>query len=201
MGMYLTLTTLRDEQLARVRADPPLVWLVVAPEDQTMYEEARKPPPPSLWDRLRGRAPAPPAPSERLTLDPPEGEEKDLDKAWHAIHYLLTGSAWEGTPPAGFLLTGGTALDDIEVGYASPRLLTAAETRAVHGLLEKTTEADLMRRWDPAAMMQHEIYPEIWDRDGTDDDPRGYVLEYFRVLKDFVARAAAADMGMVIALM
>jgi hypothetical protein len=25
--------------------------------------------------------------------------ETDLDKAWHAIHYLLTGSAWGGELP------------------------------------------------------------------------------------------------------
>ena len=25
----------------------------------------------------------------------------DIDKAWHAIHFLLTGTAWEGEPRAG----------------------------------------------------------------------------------------------------
>jgi hypothetical protein len=199
MGMCLVLTMLGDEHLTRIQNDPPLVWLAVAPDEPGMYDEARAPARPSLLDRLLGRTPTSPA-RERLTLTAPDGEQADLDKAWHALHYLLTGSAWDGAPPEGFLLTGGTELAAIEVGYGSPRLLTAAETRAVDAALTQVTEADLLRRWDPPAMMQLEIYPEIWDRDGTDDDPRGYVLEYFGALKKFVARAAASGRGLVITL-
>lgn len=31
----------------------------------------------------------------------------DIDKAWHALHFLFTGTAWEGEMPASFLLVGG----------------------------------------------------------------------------------------------
>jgi hypothetical protein len=36
----------------------------------------------------------------------PEGTEIDIDKAWHGLHFLFTGTAWEGEAPASFLLCG-----------------------------------------------------------------------------------------------
>ena len=30
----------------------------------------------------------------------------DIDKAWHGIHYLLTGTAWGGDPPASWVIFG-----------------------------------------------------------------------------------------------
>ena len=200
MGMCLALTMLRDEHFARILEDPPLIWLAIAPDDPELYAQARTPPKPSLFARLRGRTPASPPMPAPLALVAPDGEATDLDKAWHAIHYLLTGNASGGELPAGFLLAGGTHLDTIEAGYGPPRLLSASDTRAVQAALAAVTEADLMRRWDPAQMMELEIYPEIWDRDGSDDDPRGYVLEYFEGLRRFVTRAAEAEMGLVITL-
>jgi uncharacterized protein DUF1877 len=31
------------------------------------------------------------------------GNELDVDKAWHGLHFLLTGSAWEGSFPLNFI--------------------------------------------------------------------------------------------------
>lgn len=39
-----------------------------------------------------------------------------MDKAWHGIHYLLTGTAWEGDPPLNFLVTGGREVGTEEIG-------------------------------------------------------------------------------------
>jgi hypothetical protein len=43
--------------------------------------------------------------------------ELDGDKAWHGIHFLLTGTAGEGTPPLDFIVRGGQEVGDIDVGY------------------------------------------------------------------------------------
>lgn len=40
----------------------------------------------------------------------------DLDKSWHAIHYLLNGSVWEVTNYAGELFLGGTPISDEDRG-------------------------------------------------------------------------------------
>ena len=46
----------------------------------------------------------------------------DLDKAWHGIHFLLTGSAWETTPGAGESVLGGDPVGP-DRGYGPARLL------------------------------------------------------------------------------
>ena len=40
----------------------------------------------------------------------------DIDKAWHGLHFLFTGTADEGDEPACFIVRGGEPLDDD--GYA-----------------------------------------------------------------------------------
>src|SRR5688572_8764533 len=45
-----------------------------------------------------------------LSLARAKGVRCDIHKAWHAIHYVLTGSADGGEPPDCYLLDGGTAL-------------------------------------------------------------------------------------------
>jgi hypothetical protein len=56
-----------------------------------------------LW-LLGWKPPAPgvgsnPLPVGRLSVEPGTVQSMDLDKSWHGIHYMLTGTAWEGTPP------------------------------------------------------------------------------------------------------
>jgi hypothetical protein len=212
MGMVLGLTTLGDENIARVLADPPLIWKLLAPDDPEPYQEARGLPPLPVapqpvsrgWlDRLLGRKPAPvapaapaaaPAAAPGLVLGEGEGESAYLDKAWHGIHYLLTGSAWEGEPPLDFLVAGGEQVND-EV-----RVLRSAQVRAVNEALAGIDEAVLRGRFNPAAMIRHEIYPGIWDRDPAEDDTFGYCLEYFNTLKPYVAAAAARGLGLVMSL-
>jgi hypothetical protein len=82
-----------------------------------------------------------------------EGLTADLDKAWHGIHYLLTGTAWEGEYPHNFLVNGGTEVGDIEVGYSTARVLTAAETREVLDAMNKVSDEDLKARFDPHDMI------------------------------------------------
>jgi hypothetical protein len=86
-----------------------------------------------------------------------------MEKTWHGVHYLFTGTAWEGEPPLNFLLAGGREVD-IEVGQAPARTHTFAETRAIATALSEISDAELRARYDPAEMMRLEIYPEVWDR-------------------------------------
>src|SRR5262245_26397413 len=81
--------------------------------------------------------------------EPPEGfgpyAELDVDKAWHGIHFLLTGTAWGGELPWGFVLRGGEALGDDDLGYGPARLLDAAQVREVAAALETLPGAELAR--------------------------------------------------------
>jgi hypothetical protein len=204
MGMVLQLTTVSDATIERVLADPPLVWQLVAPDEPELYDNARREdsPQPSFLGRLLGTKNPPPARPPGLTLSPAEGKSTDLDKAWHGLHYLLTGTAWAGDPPLNFLAAGGREVGDLEVGYGPARVFTAAETRAVRDALERVTADDLRGRFDADAMTAAEIYPEvIWKRVPPEDDPLGYLLEYYGTLRSFAEEAVAARVGLVVALM
>lgn len=203
MGMYLGLAAVSDATISRLHADPALVWQLVAPDDPDAVARAREPAErPGLLARLLGRGadpPAAPAPSP-LVLGDGEGDLGNLDKAWHGIHYLLTGAAWEGEPPLNFLLAGGSEVGEEEVGYGPARTFTAAETREVAAALARVSDEELRARFAPAEMMRLEIYPEIWDRDPADDDTLGYLMAYVAELRNALGTAVARGHGLLVTL-
>lgn len=195
MGMCLALTMADDESMAKVLVNPSLIWKLLAPDDAEIY--AKEAPSGSWFSRLFGKQQPAPAIDDNM---PQSIEDTDLDKAWHGIHYLLTGTAWEGDHPLNFLLLGGTEVGDIDVGYGTARALNSEVVKEIHRALADINEEILRRRFNPAEMTKLEIYPDIWDRDSQDDDTLGYCLEYFNELKAFIGRAAEKDLGVVISI-
>src|SRR5688572_12485480 len=198
--MVLGMTQLSDETIERLVADPPLVWRIIAADSEELYEAARRAADqaskPGLLTRLFGRG-APPADPQPVpdavpfALRDGEGTDSDLDKAWHGIHFLLTGSSDEGKPPLDFLVAGGRPVGDEDVGYGSARVFTAAETRRIADAVKAVSDEQLAARFDPRAMMAKKIYPDIWDRDPADDDTLGYLMEYVTTLRETLAQAVA----------
>jgi hypothetical protein len=127
----------------------------------------------------------------------PDGEI-DLDKAWHGIHFLLTGSTWEGDAPLGYLVAGGEEIGDEDVGYGPARVLRPAEVARFDAALAAISRDDFRRRFDPRVMMEQRIYPEIWDRHPDDDDAPGYLTEYFELLKAFVHTSTEKNKDLII---
>jgi hypothetical protein len=202
MGMVLSLASLSDATITRLHADPPLVWQVIAPDDPEAVTRARGAPKrPGLLARLfgRGQAEAPaPAAAAPLVLADDEGEVLDLDKAWHGLHYLLTGTVWAGDPPLNFLVTGGRDVGDEEIGLGPPRTLSPSETRDVASALAALSDDDVQARFAPGEMMRLEIYPEIWDRDPATEDTLGYLMEYLAQLRGTVASVVARGHGLLV---
>jgi hypothetical protein len=126
------------------------------------------------------------------------GDELDVDKAWHGIHFLLTGTAWQGSFPLNFIVSGGREIGDVDVGYGPARGLTSEDVRKLDAALEPLTSEEMKRRFDPEQMTRLQIYPEIWDRDPEEDDSLGYLLEYYTDLRDFVRRTAERGHGLVV---
>ena len=199
MGMRLALYTLSDESIRKVLADPPLILKVVAPDDPDAYGSTRRERAGNLLQRLFRKSP-PPTELTRLELGKDEGANTDLDKAWHGIHYLLTSSDGPADPPLDFIVAGGEEVGDVEVGLGPARVFRSATVREIHEALARIDESVLRSRFNPAEMMKLSIYPDIWDRDPEEDDSFGYCLEYFKVLKDFVAQAANENLGLVLTL-
>ncbi|MEV4350793.1 YfbM family protein [Actinoplanes sp. NPDC049596] len=119
--------------------------------------------------------------------------EIDLDKSWHGLHYLLTGTTWEIADGAGSAILGGAEIGD-DNGYGPPRLLQPAEVQAVAAALSPITADALRARWDPAALTEAEVYPQYWD----DTDFESYLAPNFTVLRDFYLSAAAANQAVVL---
>jgi len=111
----------------------------------------------------------------------------DLDKAWHGLHYLLTGDAEGGEPPLSLAILDGTEIGP-ELDYGPARYLTADEVRAVAQALAAFTPETLAQRFDPQDMQEKDIYPAIWDRG---DEELEYLQMFFPTLQQFYADAAA----------
>ncbi|QRN98331.1 YfbM family protein [Archangium violaceum] len=122
----------------------------------------------------------------------------DLDKAWHGLHFLLTGTDWGGKPPLNFIAVGGETIGDVDVGYGPARAFTPEQLAEISRALDAVSSDALRQRFDPAKMMELDIYPSIWDRDPADDDTLGYVLEYFEMLKSFLRKGAERGLGVVV---
>lgn len=205
MSMILEYRFARDATIDRLLAEPAATWCVIGGEDAEQmyagYNPLPQPPPIGFFARLFGKQPEPvPArpPLPTLELVPPEGEGGDLDKAWHALHFLLTGTDWGGDPPLCFLHSGGDVISEVDLGYNPVRALRANDVEPWHVALAPIDRAELQRRFDPQKMMDEDIYPQIWDSTPDKDDVFGYVAEYFDVLKSAVAKAVQNQMGMLV---
>jgi uncharacterized protein DUF1877 len=85
----------------------------------------------------------------------------DLDKAWQALHFLLTGTAWEGEPPACYLVCGGEALGDPdEIGFSVIQALTSQQVRDFAEFLNGLSHDELRRRFDLEKMIAAGVYPK-----------------------------------------
>ncbi len=124
------------------------------------------------------------------------GAELDVDKAWHGIHFLLTGSAWEGSGPEAFVVAGGTAIGDVDVGYGPARAFKSKEVREIAERLKSVDKKSLEQRCDKKAFQENEIYPEIWDE--VPEDCFGYLLENFELLKRFITKAAEDKKALIV---
>jgi len=120
----------------------------------------------------------------------------DIDKLWHGLHFLFTGTADEGEEPACYLVRGGEDLDD----EGTARALRPNQVRRFADCLAGLTPEELRRRYDPARMKRLEIYPEqIWTRPASPGDaPLESLLECFSQTRTFISRAAQAGDGIII---
>lgn len=144
-------------------------------------------------------------PDEFLThLDKLEKEEDglDLDKAWHGLHYLLTGTAWAGQEPACYLVAGGEQIGDEEehdVGYGPARVLLPPQVAAFASAVSALTPAEIQRRFNAAEMTKLKIYPEIWQAEGPEAQERyNYLAESAVELHSFLSNAAEQQHAVVI---
>jgi hypothetical protein len=179
-------------------SDEKIDALIDAP-DQITYMLYGPPPKKQIGflGRLFGkREPADDTPREEWS-PPPEDETCYLDKAWHGLHYLFTDSDWDGDEPLCFLVKGGDKIGEVDVGYGPARSFRSEQVKATHGALAGIEADDLRNKYKPEQMDNLDIYPSIW-REEPGDDPLGYLLEYFSILKEFITVTANKDLGILV---
>ncbi|GMU82303.1 MAG: hypothetical protein AMXMBFR47_21740 [Planctomycetota bacterium] len=122
------------------------------------------------------------------------GNSLNIDKAWHAMHFALTGTAWEGDFPWAFLQVGGAQIGDEDVGYGPARAFTSDEVSAIADALDTLSQADFAARLDLQKLARHSIYPEIW----KNADSIEYVVEYYDRVVEFMRAAARKRKGILV---
>jgi len=124
-------------------------------------------------------------------------DELDLDKAWHGIHFLLTGSAWEIGAGAGAAILGGDEVGG-DNGYGPARLVAPLTVRSIAADLETLEVETLRARYDPESLTAADIYPTVWDE--GDEAFDGYLAPYYTQLRDFYRTAARNDQAVLLAI-
>ena len=118
-----------------------------------------------------------------------------LNRAWHAIHYVLTGSRLGGEEPLNFLAAEGTPIGEVDVGYGPARVLNSQQVRQLASALILVDPDEVARRVDLRRFDEEEIYPGNWQGNGYDV---AFVQSNYRDLRDFVMRAAQQGLGLIL---
>jgi len=119
----------------------------------------------------------------------------DLGKAWHILHYLMTGHLDAAAAPGNALLSGVPLGQDL--GYGPPRLHDPDETRAFRDFLVPLDADRLVARMDFPQLVQLGVYPLSGIPDAADAQSwRDEVRGAFQGLKSYVDRTAERGGGL-----
>lgn len=115
-----------------------------------------------------------------------EDDDVAVEKAWHGIHFLLTGEVASGPWPLANVVFGRTPIGDEDLGYGPAMATDAADVPAIAAALAALADDELRARFDPDAM--DEIYPNIWDEG---DEALEYLMHHLQHVRAFYRDAAA----------
>ena len=116
----------------------------------------------------------------------------DLDKMWHGLQWILSGSIGITAAPASRIILGGKEVG-ANLDYGKPRYFSPAEVKQIATLLSSISVADLRKNYSAKAMDAAKVYPDDWrewEREG--EDVFGGLLVNFNQLLRFYQTAASA---------
>lgn len=125
-------------------------------------------------------------------LFPNDGDEEpentiDVDKSWHGLHFILSALAKDGAPELEAAILGGEPLGE-DFGYGPARVLTPPEVQVISTALCSISGEAFAAKFDPARMEAEDIYPQIWERDGS--EALDFLQHFFPALVNLYADAA-----------
>lgn len=95
--------------------------------------------------------------SAGVTADSAGEEGLSLEKSWHCLHYLLTGTAWQTDSVLGKAILGGVEIGP-DIGYGPARYLEPDEVKKVAKALKTLSKKDLTSRFNLEAMKAAKVY-------------------------------------------
>jgi hypothetical protein len=117
---------------------------------------------------------------------------QDIDKAWHGLHFLLTGDSKPAQFPIGFIMDGGEILSGDEVPIV--RIFRPHEVKSIAEAVANSRWSALRERFDPKALTEAQVYPDIWENESALD----YLKENYEQLRRDIGQAAAHHNGLLI---
>jgi hypothetical protein len=119
------------------------------------------------------------------------GDDADVAKAWHGIHFLLCGTSGSAPMPLGGAVLGGTEIGDNR-GYGPTRYLEPTEVAAVAAALDSITVEDFEQRYDAGRLEASNVYPGGWSDEA---DKKPWLSEAYAELRSFYAQATKRGFG------
>ena len=118
----------------------------------------------------------------------------DIGKAWHGIHFMLTGQSFGGEGPLARVVFGEAPIGEAEIGYG-PALGSSIETvQQIASALAELSPFTFRKRHTLAELEEAEIYPACWDEGprALDELEAGFIT-----LKQFYSEAAAQKLAVI----
>ena len=94
-----------------------------------------------------------------------------------------------------FLVSEGTPVGEVDVGFGPARVLTSQQVSQIAAALAPIEPDEVARRIDLGQFDQEVIYPGNWQNDGIGVD---YVLTNYRDMRDLIVRLAEHGQGLVL---
>jgi Domain of unknown function (DUF1877) len=189
MGIVYCLVRTSEDNVAMLRGRPKAAAEFLYPEDD-VYEEPKQ----SFFAKFFGSKPEAdnaPIPSRS------DGDETDLDKSWHVVHYLLCGDPGRGEGPLSLIGDDTHPLVDLDLGMGKPNVISSAAVQEFAMAARNLSDDDFLVRYTPSEMPLGELYMgEVIER-GDVDEIREYALENFHILRDFVQSATDQNQAII----
>ena len=114
----------------------------------------------------------------------------DIDKSWHAIHFVLSGEVWEIDEDnlLSQVVLGGSPVNDDDMGYGPARLLEKDLVKKLADALMSWDEKAFRHNFSMADMVENHVYPVMDDE--NEEQFFQYVWSNFKEVKTFFRQAA-----------
>lgn len=118
----------------------------------------------------------------------------DVDKAWDAIIFLLTGQNIQNADHqlVQVLFSGQIIDEEQDLGYGPAHYLTPEQVKDINRQINLITEEELQQKYDSKKMNELDVYPSRWD-----DEAFEYVNHHFKGLQKIYSDADKNDQGII----